>query len=127
MADETPDSDVSELAQQVVAELDPGTTIGSKVILSRRQFAAITGGTLSLGALATYGADEAQAQAVGSVGTDTDRVDVFAYDLDVANSLNGGGPLSDGDGTERQLWVIANGAGDPSGADPEDIILEETA
>lgn len=33
--------------------------------------------------------------------------------------------ISDGDGTERQIWVIANGASDPSGADPEDIIFEE--
>lgn len=33
--------------------------------------------------------------------------------------------VSDGDGTERQVWVIANGASDPAGADPEDIIFEE--
>jgi hypothetical protein len=33
--------------------------------------------------------------------------------------------VSDGDGTERQIWVIANGASDPAGADPEDIIFEE--
>jgi hypothetical protein len=39
--------------------------------------------------------------------------------------LNNGGPVSDGDGTERQIWVIANGASDPAGANPEDIILEE--
>ena len=43
------------------------------------------------------------------------------------DSLNNGGPISDGDGTERQIWVIANGASDPSGADPEDIIFEEEA
>ena len=35
--------------------------------------------------------------------------------------------VSDGDGTERQIWVIANGASDPAGADPEDIIFEESA
>jgi len=40
-------------------------------------------------------------------------------------SLNGGGPVSDGDGTERQIWVIANGASDPAEAAPEDIIFEE--
>lgn len=33
--------------------------------------------------------------------------------------------VSDGDGTTRQIWVIANGASDPAGADPEDIIFEE--
>jgi len=41
------------------------------------------------------------------------------------DSLNNGGPISDGDGTERQIWIIANGASDPAGADPEDIIFEE--
>lgn len=35
--------------------------------------------------------------------------------------------VSDGDGTERQIWVIANGASDPSGAAPDDIIFEEEA
>ena len=35
--------------------------------------------------------------------------------------------VSDGDGTTRQIWVIANGASDPAGADPEDIIFEEEA
>jgi len=39
--------------------------------------------------------------------------------------LNGGATITDGDGTERQIWVIANGASDPAGANPEDIILEE--
>lgn len=33
--------------------------------------------------------------------------------------------VSDGDGTTRQIWVIASGASDPAGADPEDIIFEE--
>ncbi len=40
-------------------------------------------------------------------------------------TLNGGGPVSEGDGIERQIYVIANGASDPAGADPEDIIFEE--
>ncbi len=42
-------------------------------------------------------------------------------------SLNNGGPVSDGDGVERQVWIIANGASDPAGADAEDIIFEEQA
>lgn len=33
--------------------------------------------------------------------------------------------LNDGDGVERTVWVIAAGASDPAGADPEDIIFEE--
>jgi hypothetical protein len=35
--------------------------------------------------------------------------------------------VSDGDGVDRQIWVIANGASDPAGADAEDIIFEEEA
>lgn len=41
------------------------------------------------------------------------------------NSVNGGGPISDGDGIERQIWVIESGASDPVDADAEDIILEK--
>jgi len=46
----------------------------------------------------------------------------WAFDL-----INGGAPVTDGDEIDRQVWVIANGASDPSGADPEDIIFEEEA
>lgn len=33
--------------------------------------------------------------------------------------------VSDGDGTTRQVWVIGNGASDPAGAGPDDLIFEE--
>lgn len=35
------------------------------------------------------------------------------------------GVITAGDGTERQIWVIPNGASDPTGAGPDDIIFEE--
>jgi hypothetical protein len=132
------DRDVSELAREVIQELDPGTVIDDRVILSRRQAIGLASGALSLGALAGFGAEEASAQAAGAQGTESEPNDMFAYNLDVENggdfngtgitnlgALNGGGPVSDGDGIERQLWVIASGASDPSGADAEDIIFEE--
>jgi len=73
------DADISELARQVVDELDPGSTIGDKIVLSRRQLVAIAGGGLSAGALATLGVSEAEAQtAAGQVGTSTEPVDVQA-------------------------------------------------
>jgi len=50
-----------------------------------------------------------------------------AGDIRNLASLNGGGPVSDGDGTKRQIWVVSNGASDPAGAGPEDIIFEEQA
>ena len=116
----TENADVSELAQQVVAELKPGTTIADKVILSRRQLVAIAGGSISVGALMKFGVSEAQAQeAVGAVGTEDDPIDVFAA------SINDGGPLTDGDGTERRIWLIEEGADDPDGATDEDLIFEE--
>jgi hypothetical protein len=128
----TEDVDRDEIAKDVIERLDPGTTIGDKVILSRRQLLAIAGGSLSIGALATFGVSESEAQsAVGQVGTSSDRVDVYSATVDSTavstTTLNGGGPISDGDGTERQIWIIANGASDPAGADPEDLIYEEEA
>ena len=81
----TENADVSELAQQVVAELKPGTTIADKVILSRRQLVAIAGGSISVGALMKFGVSEAQAQeAVGAVGTEADPIDVFASTVEAS-------------------------------------------
>lgn len=115
------DRDVSELAQEVIQELDPGTVIDDRVILSRRQAIGLATGALSIGALTGVGAESASAQAAGQVGTESSPVDLEA------NLINGGGPIVDGDGTERELYVIANGASDPSGADAEDLIFEEEA
>jgi len=39
--------------------------------------------------------------------------------------LNNGGPVSDGDKTERKIWVIGSGESDPSEAKAEDLIFEE--
>jgi len=85
--DDTTDPDVTELARQVINELDPGTVIDSKVILSRRQVIGLSTGALSLGALSGVGAGDAEAQSAGAIGTDAERVDVFAQDLDVAGSF----------------------------------------
>jgi len=84
------DADISELARQVVDELDPGSTIGDKIVLSRRQLVAIAGGGLSAGALATLGVSEAEAQtAAGQVGTSTEPVDVQAATV-TAQALEAG-------------------------------------
>jgi len=85
MRDDT--TEYSETTRQVLEELDPGTVIEDRVILSRRQVVALSAGTLSLGALAGFGAGDAEAQAAGAVGTDTDPVDVQGYDVEAANSL----------------------------------------
>jgi len=82
------DDDVSDTTKQVIRELDPGTVIEDMVLLSRRQVLGLATGTLSVGALASWGAGDASAQSVGSIGTDTERVDVFAQSLDVAGPLD---------------------------------------
>jgi hypothetical protein len=121
------DADRKALASDVAEELDTGR-YGDRFVLSRRQLLSIAGGSAGVAGLTALGVDPATAQsAAGQVGTSSEPVDVEAYDLTVANLLNGGGPISDGDGTERQIWVIANGASDPAGADPEDLIAEEEA
>jgi len=85
--DDTTDPDVTELARQVIAELDPGTVIDSKVILSRRQVIGLSTGALSLGALTGFGAGDAEAQSAGAVGTDADPVDVQGFSVTAANEL----------------------------------------
>lgn len=35
--------------------------------------------------------------------------------------------ITDGDGVDRQIWVIANGAADPADATADDLIFEESA
>jgi len=60
-------------------QLDPGTRIGDKFILSQRQLLKGAAGTLSSGALISMGIDETQAQqAAGQVGTSSEPNDVFA-------------------------------------------------
>jgi len=80
MADDpNTDPDTSELARAVIKELDPGTVIEDKYVLSRRQVIALSSGALSLGALAGFGSSSADAQsAAGQVGTSSEPVDVEA-------------------------------------------------
>jgi len=80
MADETdPDPDTSELAREVIKELDTGTVVDDKIVVSRRGLTALMGAGLGAGALSMLGVDKATAQtAAGQVGTSSDPVDVFA-------------------------------------------------
>lgn len=83
------DIDTEALAEQVIAELDPGTRIGDKFVLSKRQLLAAAGGALSVGALVSMGIEEAEAQqAAGQVGTDSSPEDIKAHTITFPN-LNG--------------------------------------
>lgn len=111
--------DHDRLAEQVVQKLDPGTVIDNKIILTRRQLAAVAAGTLSVGALLSAGAGEASADTAGGIGSEDDPIDAELA------SVNGGGVVSAGDGTDRRIWVIDSGASDPSDAADDDLIFEE--
>jgi hypothetical protein len=75
------DDELDALAQQLAGRLPTGTH-GDRVILSRRQFAAASAGVLSTGALMALGVDAASAQAAGQIGTSSERVDIFANEID---------------------------------------------
>jgi hypothetical protein len=81
MPADDPDTDTSDLAREVIKELDPGTVIDDKLILSRRQALAIATGTVSASALLGFATGTAEADASGQVGTSSDPVEVFAYSL----------------------------------------------
>jgi hypothetical protein len=68
-------------------QLDPGTRIGDRIVLSKRQVIALAGSSLGVGALAQFGISEAEAQAAGSVGTSSSPVNVEGYDVVAANSI----------------------------------------
>jgi len=107
MAADTDDTDTSDLAREVVQELDTGTVIDDKIIVSKRGLLTLIGSGLSVGALLTLGVDETQAQtAAGQVGTSSEPVDLYAagngnveLDADVTStSVSGGYELTvDGD------------------------------
>jgi hypothetical protein len=78
------DAQLDQLADQLAGRLPSGTH-GDRVVLSRRAFAAAVGGTLGASGLVALGVDPAAAQAAGQVGTSSDPVDAFAYNLDVQN------------------------------------------
>jgi hypothetical protein len=95
------DDDYEEIASKVVERLDPGR-YGDRFVLSRRQVMSLAGGSAGVAGLVALGVDPATAQsAAGQVGTQSSPENVFAYDLDVANSFvdasgtSHGGELAD--------------------------------
>ena len=104
---DTDDPDTEALAEAVVAELDTGTVVDDKIVVSRRGLTALIGAGLGAGALSVLGVDKATAQtAAGQVGTSSDPIDVLAagngnveLEGDVAStSVSGGFELTvDGD------------------------------
>jgi len=91
-AESETEQDVSELARSVVQELEPGTMVEDKLILSRRQALAIATGTVSASALIGSATRTAEAQsAAGQVGTKNNPVDIEAADLNFQGSITKNG------------------------------------
>lgn len=81
------DDERAQLAADLAAELEPGR-YGNQFLLSRRQLLSLAGGSAGVAGLVALGVDPATAQsAAGQVGTSSEPVDVFAYDLDVQGAL----------------------------------------
>jgi len=80
--------------------------------------AAILGGTY-LGSQ-TGGASTGSA---GQIGTTSDRPTIKADDITEAG---GDEVIADGDGVDRDIYVIPAGGSDPSAATNDDIILEKS-
>lgn len=114
-------------------DIDLGSS--ARTISRRGVLAALGGGAAGLAFSGSASADGDWGNATGDAGTQSKPfTDVWGQQGHFQSleseslstvTLNGGGPVSDGDGTERQIWVIANGASDPADANPEDIIFEE--
>jgi hypothetical protein len=67
--------DIDAVTERVLNNLDPGSVVDDKVILSRRQFAALAGGGVGVGALLGLGSDEVAA-ADGTQDTSAGQVGV---------------------------------------------------
>jgi hypothetical protein len=84
---------------------------------SRRGLLGAIAGVAGLGAMSGSGA-----AAAGQVGTANNRVDVIA---DSVTEAGGDEVIADGDGIDRDIYIIPKGASDPSAATNDDIILEK--
>jgi len=100
--DTDPETDTSELAREVIKELDPGTIVDDKIVISRRMAILVATGSVSAGALLGYGSGTASADVVGQVGTQQDRVDVFAGNVDL-QSIDGNNVVSSGESTDYEI------------------------
>ena len=98
MSDTDDDRDVSKLAREVLAELDPGTIIDDRVILSKHQAAAIMVGGASLAGVLGVTAGTASAQSGGDrLGSDEEPIDATLGNFGSESTADGYEITIDGD------------------------------
>ena len=119
-----PDSqpDVSELAREVVDELEDTRQIGDQLLLSRREAIALSTGAVSLGALGVVGAGSATAQeAAGQIGTASDPVDVEGAQGNFSQAVSVDGAL-EAEAVSTEKTAITKLAGRATISDDQDIV-----
>ena len=87
--DDDPDDDVTELASQVAAELEPGTIINDKIILSRQQVAAVLAGSATLAGVLGLTAGSASAQSGGQLGAPDAPIEAFLSNYGSSSTASG--------------------------------------
>ena len=92
MSDETDD-----LTAQVLAELDPGSVIGDRVILSKRQAIAVMAGGVTLAGVLGATAGSASAESGGVLGSDEEPIDASLGNFGSEETADGYEITIDGD------------------------------
>ena len=82
--------DVSDTTEQVLAEIEPGSLIADKVILSKPQVAAVLGGSATLAGVIGFGGGTASAQeAAGQLGAPDDEIEAFLNNYGSESTTSG--------------------------------------
>ena len=97
MSDTDSDPDVSKLAREVLADLDPGTIIDDRVILSKQQAAAVLGGGVTLAAVLGATAGSASAESGGTRGSGEEPIDATLGNFGSEETADGYEITIDGD------------------------------
>ena len=97
MSDSDSDPDVSTLARDVLADLEPGTIIDDRVILSKRQAVAVMGGGVSLAAVLGATAGSASAESGGVLGSEEEPIDASLGNFGSESTADGYEITIDGD------------------------------
>ena len=92
MSDETDD-----LTAQVLADLEPGSVIGDRVILSKRQAIAIMAGGVTLAGVLGVTAGSASAESGGVLGFDEEPIDATLGNYGSESTADGYEITIDGD------------------------------
>ena len=120
-------TDVSELAREVVAELEDTRQVGDQLLLSRREAIALSTGAVSLGALGVAGAGSASAQeAAGQIGTASDPVDVEGAQGNFSQGVSVDGALEADAVSAESLSTELDDGSDVTSSRSFDTIYENT-